>query len=142
MPQSDSVTSNDFVNIKSDQSYPVNLGNSANMSPTSMLSSASDVSTKLGTKAASTIESLKLWSVSAYKCTRQIVSERFGKSSRTIDPELEAMIEVIWKSYLKTKCLNSVNYKQTYSKFKEPTRNKEKVRANFGLFAQFSDSLF
>ena len=142
MPQSDSVTSNDFVNIKSDQSYPVNLGNSANMSPTSMLSSASDVSTKLGTNAASTIESLKLWSVSAYKCTRQIVSERFGKSSRTIDPELEAMIEVIWKSYLKTKCLKSVNYKQTYSKFKEPTRNKEKVRANFGLFAQFSDSLF
>lgn len=95
LPQSESTTSNDFVNIKSDQSYPTGLGNSANISPTSMLSSASDVSSKLGTKAASTIESFKLWSVSAYKCTRQIVSEKLGKSSRTIDPELDVMIEVI-----------------------------------------------
>ena len=65
-------------------------------SPTSMLSSASigEASNILATRTASTIETIKQWSKSAYKCTRQIVSEKLGKSSRTIDPELELIIEV------------------------------------------------
>lgn len=65
-------------------------------SPISMLSSTSigEASNILATKTASTIETIKQWSKSAYKCTRQIVSEKLGKSSRTIDTELELTIEV------------------------------------------------
>ena len=66
-------------------------------SPTSVLSTASEASTRLVSKTASTIETIKQWSRSAYKCTRQIVSEKLGKSSRTIDPELELTIEVFFK---------------------------------------------
>ena len=40
-----------------------------------------------------TLETIKQWSKSAYKCTKQIVSEKLGKTQRTIDPELEATIE-------------------------------------------------
>lgn len=85
---SESITSTDFVNINS-RDYP----NEPSISPTSMLSSASDVSAKFATKTASTIESFRLWGKSAYKCTRQIVSEKLGKSSRTIDPELDVTID-------------------------------------------------
>lgn len=41
----------------------------------------------------SKIDSLKQWSISTYKCTRQILSERLGKGTRTVDIELEAQIE-------------------------------------------------
>jgi hypothetical protein len=60
----------------------------------SMLSTAGDASTKLALRTFSTIELLKQWSKSAYKCTRQIVNEKLGKSNRTVDPELDASIEV------------------------------------------------
>jgi len=91
MVSSDSVSSYDFVHINSNPNF--DSGNS--VSPTSMLSSASDVSSKLASKTASTLESFKLWGKSAYKCTKQIVSEKLGKSSRTIDPELDVAINVI-----------------------------------------------
>ncbi|EDW42634.1 arfaptin-2 [Drosophila sechellia] len=42
---------------------------------------------------ASKIDSLKNWSISTYKCTRQIMLEKLGKSQRTVDSELEAQIE-------------------------------------------------
>ena len=42
----------------------------------------------------SRLEDLRKWSLSTYKCTRQIISEKLGKGSRTVDPELEAQIEV------------------------------------------------
>ena len=35
--------------------------------------------------AQSKIETLKNWSISTYKCTKQRVYETFGKTSRTID---------------------------------------------------------
>lgn len=69
-------------------------GFSSMSSPTSMMSTAGEVSTKLALRTASTIENLKQWSKSAYKCTRQIVSEKLGKCSRTVDPEIENAIEV------------------------------------------------
>lgn len=83
-----STNSNNFSSLLS--------SNISTASATSMLSSASEASTKLAIKTASTIETLKQWSKSAYKCTRQIVSERLGKSSRTVDPELEASIDVCY----------------------------------------------
>lgn len=42
---------------------------------------------------AAKIDTLKNWSISTYKCTKQIMLEKLGKSSRTIDSELEAQIE-------------------------------------------------
>lgn len=44
---------------------------------------------------ASKIDSIKNWSISTYKCTRQLMMERLGKSSRTVDSELESQIELL-----------------------------------------------
>ncbi|KAK3521990.1 hypothetical protein QTP70_020601 [Hemibagrus guttatus] len=38
---------------------------------------------------------VKKWSLNTYKCTKQMISERFGRGSRTVDMELEAQIEVL-----------------------------------------------
>ncbi|XP_015908339.1 arfaptin-2 isoform X2 [Parasteatoda tepidariorum] len=43
----------------------------------------------------SKIDSIKQWSISTYKCTRQILSEKLGKGTRTIDAEMEAQIELL-----------------------------------------------
>ncbi|BFZ24581.1 hypothetical protein BsWGS_27619 [Bradybaena similaris] len=39
------------------------------------------------------IEIIKEWSLNTYKTTRQFISERFGRGSRTVDLEMEASIE-------------------------------------------------
>ena len=41
------------------------------------------------------LEHLKNWSINTYKCTRQLLSEKLGKGSKTVDLELEAQIEVL-----------------------------------------------
>uniref|UniRef100_A0A673B4W3 Arfaptin-2-like n=1 Tax=Sphaeramia orbicularis TaxID=375764 RepID=A0A673B4W3_9TELE len=41
------------------------------------------------------IEQMKKWGLNTYKCTKQMISERFGRGSRTVDLELEAQIEVL-----------------------------------------------
>jgi hypothetical protein len=48
--------------------------------------------TMLAIKTVNTIDSIKQWSTSAYKCTKQVIQEKLGKTSRTVDPELEAEI--------------------------------------------------
>ncbi len=79
-----------------------NTFNARNSTPsTSTIFSASDASLKLASKTASTFETIKQWTRSAYKCSRQIVSERLGKSSRTVDPELDLIIEVKFLNFLK-----------------------------------------
>ncbi|XP_035229404.1 LOW QUALITY PROTEIN: arfaptin-2-like [Stegodyphus dumicola] len=45
--------------------------------------------------AQSKIDTIKQWSISTYKCTRQILSEKLGKGTRTIDAEMEAQIELL-----------------------------------------------
>ncbi|ELU14054.1 hypothetical protein CAPTEDRAFT_154485 [Capitella teleta] len=44
---------------------------------------------------ATKLDFLKAWSINTYKCTKQLISERFGKGSRTVDLELEAQIEAL-----------------------------------------------
>ena len=39
------------------------------------------------------LESIKSWTISTYKCSRQTIFEKLGKSSKTVDSELEAQIE-------------------------------------------------
>lgn len=41
----------------------------------------------------SKIETIKNWSISTYKCTKQLMFEKLGKTSRTVDTELESQIE-------------------------------------------------
>ena len=72
-------------------SLPTSLSNASGIS---MLTTASDASSKLALKTVSTIEMMKCWTKSAYKCTKQIVNEKLGKTNRTVDPELDASIEV------------------------------------------------
>ena len=101
-------SSNSYINLNQNQPYTNRINGhtdsnganmtsilSGNMSAQSVLTSATEASSKLASKTVSTIETLKLWSKSAYKCTKQLVSEKLGKSSRTVDPELEASIDVI-----------------------------------------------
>ncbi|XP_018611104.1 arfaptin-2b isoform X4 [Scleropages formosus] len=38
---------------------------------------------------------VKKWGLNTYKCTKQMISERFGRGSRTVDLELEAQIDVL-----------------------------------------------
>ncbi|XP_075890024.1 arfaptin-1 isoform X5 [Nelusetta ayraudi] len=41
------------------------------------------------------LDLVRKWSINTYKCTRQILSERLGRGSRTVDMELEAQIEIL-----------------------------------------------
>ncbi|XP_074649602.1 arfaptin-2-like [Tubulanus polymorphus] len=44
---------------------------------------------------ATKLEVWKAWGINTYKCTRQMISEKLGKGSRTVDLELESQIEVL-----------------------------------------------
>lgn len=41
------------------------------------------------------LERVRKWSVSAYKCARQSLSEKFGRGSRTVDLDLEPHLELL-----------------------------------------------
>ncbi|XP_041838828.1 arfaptin-1 isoform X4 [Melanotaenia boesemani] len=41
------------------------------------------------------LDLVRKWSISTYKCTRQILSEKLGRGSRTVDLELESQIELL-----------------------------------------------
>ena len=41
------------------------------------------------------LENIKNWTISTYKCSRQSLYEKLGKTSKTVDPELEDQIETL-----------------------------------------------
>ncbi|XP_077449160.1 arfaptin-2-like isoform X4 [Stigmatopora argus] len=41
------------------------------------------------------LETVKKWGFNTYKCTKQMISERFGRGQRTVDTELEAQMELL-----------------------------------------------
>ena len=47
------------------------------------------------------MEHLKKWSISTYKYTRQYLSEKFGKGTRTVDTELEGQIILLKEAQVK-----------------------------------------
>ncbi|CAK6972379.1 arfaptin-1 isoform X2 [Scomber scombrus] len=59
------------------------------------------------------LDLVRKWSINAYKCTRQILSEKLGRGSRTVDLELEAQIDVLRDN--KRKYQNVVKLAQTLS---------------------------
>ncbi|XP_055326748.1 arfaptin-2 [Sitodiplosis mosellana] len=67
--------------------------NSAPTTPTPLSPSFNGESGTFLKNSVSKIDTLKNWSISTYKCTRQLMLEKLGKSTRTVDSELEAQIE-------------------------------------------------
>ncbi|XP_029464525.1 arfaptin-1 isoform X2 [Rhinatrema bivittatum] len=59
------------------------------------------------------LELVRRWSLNTYKCTRQLISEKLGRGSRTVDLELEAQIEILRDN--KKKYENILKLAQTLS---------------------------
>ncbi|XP_023813935.2 arfaptin-1 isoform X1 [Oryzias latipes] len=57
------------------------------------------------------LDLVRKWSINTYKCTRQILSEKLGRGSRTVDLELEAQIELLRDN--KRKYQNVIKLTQT-----------------------------
>ncbi|XP_067352870.1 arfaptin-1 isoform X3 [Channa argus] len=57
------------------------------------------------------LDLVRKWSINTYKCTRQILSEKLGRGSRTVDLELEAQIEILHDN--KRKYQNVIRLAQT-----------------------------
>ncbi|XP_010793699.1 arfaptin-1 isoform X4 [Notothenia coriiceps] len=57
------------------------------------------------------LDLVRKWSINTYKCTRQILSEKLGRGSRTVDLDLEAQIEVLRDN--KKKYQNVIKLAQT-----------------------------
>lgn len=75
-----------------------NSANSPAMSPVPLATPTtpnSENGAALVRSGSSKMETIKTWSISTYKCTKQLLSEKLGKSSRTVDAELEAQIEAL-----------------------------------------------
>ncbi|KAL4717364.1 hypothetical protein ACJJTC_017251 [Scirpophaga incertulas] len=88
---SDSITSGTEAKFPTSRSMPFPP---AYAPPDVSQNGAAGTSTLL--RAGSTkLESIRNWGVSTYKCTKQILYEKLGKSSRTVDTELEAQIEML-----------------------------------------------
>ncbi|XP_023137046.1 arfaptin-2b isoform X4 [Amphiprion ocellaris] len=69
-------------------------GLGSNMHHSSSSSSMTAEETTRGV-AVEKLETMRKWGLNTYKCTKQMISERFGRGSRTVDLELEAQIEVL-----------------------------------------------
>ncbi|KAM8820474.1 arfaptin-2 isoform 2-T2 [Eudromia elegans] len=48
---------------------------------------------------------VRKWGINTYKCTKQLLSERFGRGSRTVDLELETQIELLRETKRKYECV-------------------------------------
>nr|XP_015200181.1 PREDICTED: arfaptin-1 isoform X3 [Lepisosteus oculatus] len=53
------------------------------------------VSDEVKNPAIEKLDLVRKWSINTYKCTRQILSEKLGRGSKTVDLELEAQIEIL-----------------------------------------------
>nr|CAG4641084.1 EOG090X0AQE [Eulimnadia texana] len=86
-----------FVNNTSSytrsQSVPSQLKDEHSATPPSGYNLAVMQNGELRNNTVSKIEHLKNWSISTYKCTKQLIAEKLGKTSRTVDTELEIQIE-------------------------------------------------
>lgn len=70
--------------------------------PTAVLiNSAHNLDGSVQRSTASRIDSIKNWSICTYKCTRQMMLEKMGRSHRTIDIELETRIEQLRETHRK-----------------------------------------
>ncbi|XP_032383800.1 arfaptin-1 isoform X1 [Etheostoma spectabile] len=75
------------------------------------MSGAVVLSEDLKSPAMEKLDLVRKWSINTYKCTRQILSEKLGRGSRTVDLELEAQIDVLRDN--KRKYQNVIKLAQT-----------------------------
>nr|CAD7577557.1 unnamed protein product [Timema californicum] len=78
-------------------SHPTSLPLTSTTAPSSMpgtpMSPTQNGDPQILKSQQSKIETIKNWSISTYKCTKQLMFEKLGKTSRTVDSELESQIE-------------------------------------------------
>lgn len=89
---------------------------------------------------ASKIDSLKNWSISTYKCTRQLMFEKLGKTSRTTDSELETQIDQLRDT--QRKYLSVLRLSRTFnSHFHQVVLTQHALAEAFSDLAQKSPEL-
>lgn len=97
------ITSNSAARIPTSSSQDLSTKNSMSNSSTVPIDrriSIPDMSKISASSAAAvaavgpTIDKLKQWGRSTYKCTKQTIYEKLGKTSRTVDVELDSQVEV------------------------------------------------
>ncbi|CAH2243844.1 jg15146 [Pararge aegeria aegeria] len=88
---SDSITSGTEAKFPTSRSMPFPPA----YAPPDVSQNGAQGSSTLLRAGSTKLESIKNWSVSTYKCTKQLLYEKLGKSSRTVDTELEAQIEML-----------------------------------------------
>ncbi|KAL1138829.1 hypothetical protein AAG570_008891 [Ranatra chinensis] len=75
--------------------HPTSLPLTNTATPASPSSPSQNGDSQIVKSQSSKIETIKNWSISTYKCTKQLMFEKLGKTSRTIDTELETQIELL-----------------------------------------------
>lgn len=131
---SPSMSSSSSASIST--SSPNNNNNNVNI-----MSTAGEVSSRLAHKTLHTLEHIRLWSKSAYKCTRQIVSEKLGKSNRTVDPDIETAIEQIRDVRRKYENILTLSNSMA-AHFRDMLHTQRLMGENFAELAQKSPELF
>ncbi|KAJ8008565.1 hypothetical protein DPEC_G00106210 [Dallia pectoralis] len=74
------------------------IGTEPDMDPTGSREQTTGPVVVTGNQKAAAIEKLervRKWSITTYKCTKQVLSEKMGRGSRTVDPELEARVDIL-----------------------------------------------
>eukprot|EP00092_Neocalanus_flemingeri_P016152 GFUD01017480.1.p1 GENE.GFUD01017480.1~~GFUD01017480.1.p1 ORF type:complete len:332 (-),score=118.73 GFUD01017480.1:110-1048(-) len=72
------------------------------------------------------LENMKNWTISTYKCSRQSLYEKMGKTSKTVDPELEDQIDTL---------------RNTQKKYSEILRLARALSSHFYNMVQTQNSL-
>lgn len=89
---------------------------------------------------ATKIDSLKNWGISTYKCTRQLMLEKLGKSNKTTDTELEAQINDLRET--QRKYLSVLRLSRTFnSHFLQVVTTQHALAEAFSDLAQKSPEL-
>jgi len=97
---SNPTNNNNTVRVPSSQDFPLNTTHDTSSVPSDRRISIPDMSKISASSAAAvaavgpTIDKLKQWGRSTYKCTKQTIYEKLGKTTRTVDIELDNQIEV------------------------------------------------
>ncbi|XP_078261931.1 arfaptin-1-like isoform X3 [Rhinoraja longicauda] len=86
------------------------------------------------------LEQMKKWSISTYKCTRQVLSEKLGRGSKTVDLELESQIEILRETKRKYENLLRLA-RQMASQFYQVVQTQRQLGDVFGELSVKSPEL-
>lgn len=122
--------------MKTTRIIPNNLSlrnsNSPGSNPDTPFSPVLSPSQEFLKNGATKIDSLKNWGISTYKCTRQLMLEKLGKSNKTTDTELEAQINDLRET--QRKYLSVLRLSRTFN-----THFHQVVATQHALSEAFSD---